>query len=305
MLDPWCELLWYTRLEAQWLIMDGMLEGQLPCVQHKSWGGHALAGWVAVDGVAQNGVAEAFFHVDADLVGASCEQATLNESTALIFASLLPFGDGLFSGTVIEHGHALAVHRVASDAVFDAALGFAGNAVDDGEVNLRQSSLTKGLCETAVGDVIFRHDHTAAGVFIEPVNDAGPCLATDTAEVIAVVKERVDERAVGIAGSGVYDEAGWLVEHEDVFVLKEHLQGDVLRHDLHWSHLGDDDADGISGFECGASLRGPAIQRDVAFADEVLNARTRQVPQPSCEMFVETLSTILRFDAPLHGSCSA
>ena len=41
-------------------------------------------------------------------------------------------------------------------------------------------------------------------------------------------EQRVDKRAVGIAGAGMDDEAGRLVDHDDVGVLVQHRQRDSL-----------------------------------------------------------------------------
>ena len=40
----------------------------------------------------------------------------------------------------------------------------------------------------------------------------GPQLAADAAQVVDVVEQRVDERAAGVAGRGVHDHPGRLVD---------------------------------------------------------------------------------------------
>ena len=114
-----------------------MLEGKLPGVKHESRSGHLLPRGMAVDRIAEDGEAERFLHVDADLVRAAGEQSILNESTALVLAELCPFGDGLLAGTIVEDGHAFAIHRMPADHVLHTAAAFLGHAVDDGEVDFR------------------------------------------------------------------------------------------------------------------------------------------------------------------------
>lgn len=47
-----------------------------------------------------------------------------------------------------------------------------------------------------------------------------------------VVEERVDEGSVGVAVGRVDDEAGRLVEDDEVFVFKKNVQRNVLRNEF-------------------------------------------------------------------------
>lgn len=114
-------------------------------------------------------------------------------------------------------------------------------------------------------------DHAAAGVFIETMHDAGAHLTADAAEVVNVMQQGVHERAIGIALGGMHDEAGWLVDDDDVAVFKEDRDGNVLRFDLDRHDLRDGHVDGIAVLEDGPRFHGPLVQGDVAFFDQVLD----------------------------------
>ena len=79
-----------------------------------------------------------------------------------------------------------------TDAAFQATRALARQAVDDGEINLAEAALTEGLGEATVGEVVLRHDHAAAGVLVEAVDDAGTQFAANATEVVAVVQQGVD-----------------------------------------------------------------------------------------------------------------
>jgi len=262
----------HGRLEVHGLVVDGVVEAEFPGVEHQAGGGHFLAVGVAVDGVAQDGVAEGFLHVDADLVGAAGEELTADQGGVFINGELLPLGHGILARAIVKDGHALAVHGVAADQVLDAAAFFLGHAIDGGEVDFAHPALRKGFAEAAVGDVVLRHDHAAAGVLVQAVDDAGAHFPADAAEVVAMMQQGIDQGAVRVSSSGVDDEARGFVQDEDVFVFEKDLQGDVLGDDCHGGGLGDGEGDGIAGLQGDAGLGRAAIERDVTVANEVLQA---------------------------------
>jgi len=247
--------------------MNRMVKAELPGVEHEAGGGHFLAAGVAVDGVAEDGEAEAFLHMHADLVGAACEQFAADESGVFINGELFPLGDGFLPGSIVKDGHAFAIHGVAADHVLDAAAFIFGHAVDGREVDFAQTTFRKGFGEAAVGDVVLGNDHAAAGVLIQTVDDAGAHFATDPAEVIAVMEERIDQRAVWVSGRRMHDETRGFVQDEDVLVLEKNLQWDVLSNDFHRGSLRNGDGDGISSFQGSAGFGWASVQSHVSVAN--------------------------------------
>ena len=61
------------------------------------------------------------------------------------------------------------------------------------------------------------------------MDDARPRLAADAAQIRDVMEQRVDERARRVAGAGMHDHAGRLVQHGDVGVLVQDLERQRLR----------------------------------------------------------------------------
>jgi hypothetical protein len=120
------------------------------------------------------------------------------------------------------------------------------------------------------------------------MDDAGAHLATDAAEVVAVVEEGVDEGAIGVACGGVDDEAGGFVEDEDVFVLKEDIKRDVLGDDGDGDDLGYNEGELVSAFESGAGLGLTPVQGDVPVFDQVLEAGAGEIGKTGGEVLVES-----------------
>ena len=83
--------------------------------------------------------------------------------------------------------------------------------------------------EGQVGGVVFGGDDEAAGIAVDAVDDAGALFAADAGETVAaVVEQGVDQGAVRVAGGRMDHQARGLVDHDDVVVLVDHVQGDVL-----------------------------------------------------------------------------
>ena len=123
-----------------------------------------------------------------------------------------------------------------------------------------------------MGVVVLGDEHHAARVLVEAMDDAGAELAADAAQVVHVKEQRVDERLVGVAGGGMDDQAGGLVDHDDVVVLVEDREREVLRLDGRRSGGGDVDLDRLAGFDAlrrlsrrGCRRRGRGL-RSIEFA---------------------------------------
>lgn len=191
---------------------------------------------------------------------------------------------------------------MAANAVFDAAAGAFGNAVDCGEVDFGELAVAEGFGEAGVGEVVFGGDEAAAGFFVEAVDDAGSEFAADAAEVVAVEEEGVDEGAVGIACSGVDDEAGGFVDDDEVFIFKKDIKGDVLGDDGDGGGIGNVKGDLVAELEMGVGFGGEVVEAGFAVFNEGLDAGAGEVGELLMEKLVESLFDPLRIvDGKSHG----
>ena len=77
--------------------------------------------------------------------------------------------------------------------------------------------------------VVLRHHHQARRSAIEAMHDARPQLAADAAEIVHLVEQRVDERALRVPGGGMHHHARRLVHDDEVRVLIDDVEVDGLR----------------------------------------------------------------------------
>lgn len=267
-----------------------VIEGKLPRMEQQARCRELML--FPVNGIAKDGGADVV-HVDANLVGAAGVEMAKDEGgfRGGIGGERLVIGNRGLAGRRGDHGHFLAVHRVAADVGEDRVLFLGRYTVGDGEVELfHGGALGKLGGEGLVGGVGFRDDEAAGGVLVESVDDAGALDAADAGELaFAVVEQGVDESAVGVAGRGVDDDAVLLMEDEDVFVLVEDIQRNILRCGNIGYGFGKNDGDRVARFHRVAGLGGLAVDEDVLFADQRLDARAGEIGELAGEVCVEPI----------------
>ncbi len=111
------------------------------------------------------------------------------------------------------------------------------------------------------------------------MDDPRPPLAADARQPVAAMRqEGIDQGAFLVAGCGMHDQPGRLVEHDQVIILEQYFEGNVFGLRRGRDRRGQRDsktlsgADGFGGF---GELH--IIPPDMAFLDEGLDARTRQI----------------------------
>ena len=125
--------------------------------------------------------------------------------------------------------HFLAVFLAPRDGLVDAPAVLPQIPFNQRAVVLLHLPLLQLAAEGELALVVLCHEQQTAGVLVQPVDDAGAQFAADAAQVVKVVQERVDERAVLIAGGGVNDHAAGLQDDGEVGILIENCERDFLR----------------------------------------------------------------------------
>src|SRR5215471_9034236 len=210
-------------------LLDGMREHESGGMQERTRqvrDGAQIAGHTPVDAAVQ-GIADDWMadcaQMDADLMRASGMNRDVRQRED--DAELLGLDDARdrFAAAPGLRRHLLPVARVASDRLVDPSsrLNF---SPDERDVFLLDFPIVKLPRQLLVRGVVLRDDHQPRGAPIEPMDDAGPLLSADAAQVADVMEQRVHERAARMSGSGMDDHAGGLVDDDQVGVLIQDSQ---------------------------------------------------------------------------------
>ncbi len=196
-----------------------------PRVKHLPLKGAPLS----VDSIAEHRMAEVL-EVDSNLVCPAGVECALDQRSRDKLSTHPPARSR--RPPSLDDRHLLPMHRVATDRSIDFTCLLAEFTLDQSEIDLCDTAPCKLPHERLMGGVILRRYQTAARLLVEPMDDAGSLDASDPTQGGAMVQECIDERIIPVADSGVHDESGGLVDHDEVVVFVQDTQRDVPRHDV-------------------------------------------------------------------------
>lgn len=179
----------------------------------------------------------------------------------------------VFASAVLDQRHLLAVGIRTTDGSGYNARRWNGSSGHYGAVG----PLNRVVCELGgkplVRAIGLGNDEKAGGVLVDAVDDA---RAGDTADArklaAAMVEQGIDQSSVGIACSGMDDEPGGLVDHDQVLVLVDDVEWQVLGDGLGRRGFGHINQKWRAGRDLERGLRRRfAGQRDATFAYQRLD----------------------------------
>ena len=188
---------------------------------------------------------------------------------------------------VVGDGHFDAVVGVVADAAFDVIAVAVEDAGRYSDVLFEDFPHLKLHTEIAVRRVLLGDDDDAAGVAVEPVDDAGPVVAVEVAELGEVETQGVDQRAGPVALGRMHHHVGRLVHDRQIIVLIEDIERDVLRHRRRMGRLRRRDADLVAVTDAVAGLGRLAVDRHAGRFNDALHDGAAQVGKQAGEVLVE------------------
>src|SRR5262249_11198675 len=188
--------------------------------------------------------------------------------------------------------HLLAIAGIAPDRRVDAP-SLLHESPDERDVFLLDFAILELPGELVMRRVVFCSDHDAGGAPIQSVHDPGSEFAADTAEIVHVVQQRVDDRAAAVTRPGVHHHAGGLVDHHDVGVLVKDRQREIFGDSSRFQGRGEFDLECLSGLDGRARADDADRTDDVPVFDELLNLRARSVRQRARQEGIEPYAVLI------------
>ena len=143
----------------------------------------------------------------------------------------------------------------------------------DREVELAGFPRSELMEEGLQGLITLGGYDAAAGLLVEAVDYAGSFDSADCGKVSpAVMKECVDESPIGIAGRRVDHESNRFVDHSDMIIFVENVQGDVLGEDFGGAGFGKFHRNMVARRHRGPCPRRFTIEEDMATLEKGLDA---------------------------------
>lgn len=248
----------------------------------------------AVEGVSGDGVPDAG-EVDANLVGPAGADAHFEQGEAVEALHDLEFGVGGAAGGEAG-GHPGPADGVAGNWFVDDT-GFGLHlAFDKGPVDLFDGPAGELGGESAVGCIVAGDEEDAAGAGVEAVDDPRAQIAAHAGESPEMVQKSVDERAGFAAGARVDDEAGGLVDGDQVVIFEENVEGDLLGFGAQGAERSGFDVDALAAPEPVGGFAGAPVHQHAAGVDPLLKPRAAELRQFLGEDVIEPSSGTLAAD---------
>lgn len=264
--------------EGEFFASGGMGEAELAGMQEQAGCGGFLAGGLGVDSIPKDRASQRL-HVNPDLVGATGVQVAFDQGPGILSFSAFPEDfvscDGRLSLGWLDDCHFLSAHRVPSDAVLNFSRWRGGNALDHAMVDFCCFAIGKLAADLQMGGVVFCGDKAAAGVFVQAMDDPLTLAASDSRQFPpAVVEQCVEQSPIGISGGRMHDDSGCFVDHNQVLVFIDNLQGDGLRLGCRqWNRLWNVGNDGIASGQFEFRFGRAAIHKNRIIIDKLLDTR--------------------------------
>lgn len=124
--------------------------------------------------------------------------------------------------------------------------------------------------------IVFCDDQTTGGILIQPMHDAGPSHATNTAQLSSTMMQQcIDERMFLMASGGVNDQPRWFVQHQKGLVLVQNIQRHFFGLGLRRAGFGPMNLNLFARARGMSRLDRVTIHTDMAFLDEPLDCTAR------------------------------
>lgn len=227
----------------------------------------------AVKGIAYEGMLDEA-KMNANLVGPPCLQAHLEQAERAGASEDAVTGNRFPAPG--DYRHPLPVAGMSSDRRFDPAYRRPYLPVHQGQVFPPQGARFQLSGKAAVHIIAFGYKQQSRCILVQPVHDAWAFRPAQGGKCAAVSEQGADEGAPLVARGGMDDHPPGLVDHQQIIVLVDDIEGNLLR-PRRRRRRRDKKADNVAGLEPVIfSGTGRAIELHKTLFDELLGLAARK-----------------------------
>jgi hypothetical protein len=128
-----------------------------------------------------------------------------------------------------HHGHFLALAWMSANGFLDDTLRFGPPPPAQSLINAFHFTRTQLRLQRAVRRISQGNGQQTCGIPIEAVNDAGTKRIAPRAQLLAMMKQRIDQSAFVVTRRRVYDETRRFVHDQQFLIRVDEVQRDILR----------------------------------------------------------------------------
>ena len=193
--------------------------------------------------------------------------------------------------------------RMAGDRFVDYACRFARGPAHERQIDFFHGARGELFREIAVGRVVFCDDDSAAGFFVEPMDNPRALFPADAGKVSAMREERVDQRVLLVPRARMHHDPGGLVQHEQIVIFENNVERYLLRLRFDFLNFRLAQFDDIAGADRIARPDGLAIYLHEPLTNKPLEPGPGKCGQRLGEKAIEPLAGLNALDFELDHGC--
>ena len=240
--------------------------------------GDIAPGSCAVNSVADQGM-PTMGEMHPDLMRPTGGETAFDESGLRVERSLHTImRDCQLSLVFADNSHLLAVGDAAADVLDNVTRGWVWQAPNECGIGAVDPAERKIATQRVMGGLGLGYDHEAARVLIKPMDDTGPANFADPGQALTtMVDQRVYEGAVRVSRRRMDNQPRWLIDDDQMCILKADIQREQLRGGRSIYRIGEDYNEVLApAYPHRGIAQRPSFVPDIAGLDQVFEPGTRE-----------------------------
>jgi len=147
-----------------------------------------------------------------------------------------------------------------------------GNSCSNSKIGLFNLSSGKHIGKLCLGKIIFSYYNQSRSTSIQAMNNSRTVKFFSAGKVFSkAIKNGIHQSSFGISKTWMHNHSCFFIDNSEVFIFINHIQGYILRQNIHRFRLGKIDNNFISFLKKIAFFYGSKINQNTLFFYEVFN----------------------------------
>ena len=226
-----------------------------------------------------------------NLMRAACTQPAAHQRILAKALQHLILRHGI-AAALLDHRHLLAVILIAGNLRFNHAAVRLDIATHHGQIGTLRRLRLNLLRQRHMRRIILRANHNAAGVLIQTMHNARTDNTVDARQILAMIQQRIHQRAAVIAGSRMHHHAARLIDNHDVIILIDDIQRNILRLHIQRLRLRQRHGNLLAQLQLIIRLENLSATHSTSLVQQLLHIRARKLQQ-CCQTNVGALAGLI------------
>src|SRR5690625_3668882 len=202
---------------------------------------------------------------------------------------LFPIGPRLAPFSFIDNTHFISMNRMAPDRCANGTRQQLGGTSYDRKIFPLDLPIGKNARQCRVSLIGLRRKNHTGGFAIEPMNNPGPIISTDSTQLpVAMSQQSMDQRIVLRPGTRMNDHPTRFIYRDKMLILKKDFQRDGNRTEFFGTGFRHSKLERVPFFDTRIFRQRNSVPPHFARIENTLNGRTAQFRQNIGKILIRT-----------------